>query len=149
MRRERGFTLIELLVVFGILALVIGLAPVAFDRLQESSQYRDTVRTMLSQMRSARYRAVSEGKEVRFYVNLRQRSYGMDGDAPRALPESLTVRTVVAGIEHTGEGEAVIRFLPSGGSTGGSVEVQRAPGAGTRLRVDWLSGRTTLEALIQ
>lgn len=149
MRRERGFTLIELLVVFGILALVIGLAPIAFDRLQESSQYRDTVRTMLSQMRSARYRAVSEGREVGFYVNLRQRSYGMDGEVPRALPESLTVRAVVAGIELTGEGEATIRFLPSGGSTGGSVEVQRAPGVGTRLRVDWLSGRTTLEALIQ
>ena len=149
MRRERGFTLIELLVVFGILALVIGLAPIAFDRLQESSQYRDTVRTMLSQMRSARYRAVSEGREVVFYVNLRQRSYGMDGEVPRALPESLMVRAVVAGIELTGEGEATIRFLPSGGSTGGSVEVQRAPGVGTRLRVDWLSGRTTLEALIQ
>jgi general secretion pathway protein H len=148
MRRERGFTLIELLVVFGILALIIGLAPVAFDRMRESSQYRDTVRTMLSQMRSARHRAVTEGQEVRFFVNLRQRSYGIDGNASRALPDSLTVRTVVAGIDLTGE-EAFIRFLPTGGSTGGSVEVQRAPGVGTRLRVDWLSGRVTIEALMQ
>lgn len=149
MRHERGFTLIELLVVFGILALLAGLAPVAFDRLRESLQYRDTVRTMLTQMRSARHRAVSEGKETRFYVDLRQRSYGTDVGAAVALPDSLTVRTVVAGIELTGEGAASIRFLPTGGSTGGSIEVQRAPGAGTRLRVDWLSGRVTLEALIQ
>ena len=54
MQRERGFTLIELLVVFGIMALLIGLAPVAFDRMRDSAQYRDTVRTMLSQMRGAR-----------------------------------------------------------------------------------------------
>ena len=45
MRRERGFTLIELLVVFAIMALLIGLAPVAFDRMRDSAQYRDTVRT--------------------------------------------------------------------------------------------------------
>ena len=59
------------------------------------------------------------------------------------------MRTVVAGIDLTGEREASIRFLPTGGSTGGSIEVQRAPGVGTRLRVDWLSGRVTLEALMQ
>lgn len=148
MQRERGFTLIELLVVFGILALLMGLAPVAFDRMRDSSEYRTTVRTMLGQMRSARYRAVTEGREVRFSVNLGERNYGVDEDVRRTLPESLGIRAVVAGSELTGRGEASIRFLPSGGATGGSVEVLRASGGGTRLRVDWLSGRTTLEALL-
>ena len=50
MRRERGFTLVELLVVFAILALLVGLIPVAFDRFRDSAQYRDTVRTMLSHL---------------------------------------------------------------------------------------------------
>ena len=147
MRRERGFTLIELLVVFAIMALLIGLAPVAFDRMRDSAQYRDTVRTMLSQMRGAGYRAMAEGQEVRFSVNLNQRVYGVDGAPSRALPEALQMRATVAGIELTGQGEASIRFLPSGGATGGSIEVLRASGAGTRLRVDWLSGRATQEAL--
>ncbi len=148
MQRERGFTLIELLVVFAILALILGLAPVAFDRLRDSTQYRDTVRTMLTQMRSARYRAQAEGHEVRFFVHLGQRTYGVDGAPTRPVPEALQVRATVAGEELSGQGEAVIRFLPEGGATGGSIEVLRASGAGTRLRVDWLSGRATQEALL-
>lgn len=147
MQRERGFTLIELLVVFAIMALLIGLAPVAFDRMRDSAQYRDTVRTMIGQMRGARYRALAEGRETRFSLNLKQRTYGVDGMPFRTLPEALQLRATVANIELTGQGEASIRFLPSGGATGGSIEVLRASGAGTRLRVDWLSGRVTQEAL--
>lgn len=147
MRRERGFTLIELLVVFGILALIMGLAPIAFDRLQESAQYRDTVRNMLSELRTARYRSLAEGRDIRFTVDLQERAYGIDGAVPRVLPESIKLRAIVAGIELTGSSSAAIRFLSSGGATGGSLEVVRASGAGTRLRVDWLSGRVTQEAL--
>ena len=43
-RRSAGFTLIELMVVFALLALIVGLVPIAFNRLHESAQYRDTVR---------------------------------------------------------------------------------------------------------
>lgn len=148
MRRVQGFTLVELLVVFAILALVAALAPVAFDRLRDSAQYRDTVRTMQSQMRSARFRAMAEGKETRFVVDSTLRAYGAE-DAPlRPLPASLQVKTVVAGSEVSAQGRAAIRFLADGGATGGSVEVIRPSGAGTRLRVDWLSGRVTQEALL-
>ena len=131
MRKARGFTLVELLVVFAILAALAGLAPVAFDRLKASSEYRDTVRTMMGQMRAARYKALTEGREVRFSVDLRQRWYAADGAPPLPLPTSVDVRATVAS------------------SAIGSIEIVRASGAGTRLRVDWLSGRVTQEALLQ
>lgn len=149
MRHARGFTLVELLVVFAILALLLGLAPLAFDRLREGAQYRDTVRSMASQLRAARYSALSEGREVLFAVDLDRRAYGV-GDAGgwRPLPPALRLRAVVAGAELHGSGVASIRFLPGGGATGGSIEIIRSSGAGTRLRVDWLSGRVTQEGLM-
>ena len=62
---DRGFTLIELMVVFAIMALVVAMAPVAYDKLKDGVQYRDTVRTMITQLRAARYSAVSQGVPVR------------------------------------------------------------------------------------
>jgi general secretion pathway protein H len=145
----RGFTLVELLVVFAIAALLMALVPVAFDRLRESSQYRQTLRDILTDMRSARTRAMSEGSEVRFKVDLAQRMYGVDGRPMRDLPQSLELKATVASIEMGQGNVAAIRFLPSGGATGGSIDVVRPSGAGTRLSVDWLSGHVSQGPLAQ
>ncbi len=145
---HRGFTLIELMVVFAIMALVVAMAPVAYDKLKEGVQYRDTVRSMMTQLRSARYTAVSQGVPVRFTVDLKQHLYGVEG-AFKEIPEAVDLRTIVADREFVPNGSASIVFLASGGSTGGSVEIVRKTGAGTRLRVDWLSGRVTQEPMLQ
>jgi general secretion pathway protein H len=142
-RVQRGFTLIELLVVFAMVALLAGLVPLAYERLRESAQYRDAVRAVLSDMRQARYHALSEGREVRFRVDLSNRTYGVEGRPPKSLPQPLRLRTTVAEMESDAQRTAAIRFLPSGGATGGTVEILRPGGAGVRLTVDWLSGAVT------
>ena len=139
--------MIELLVVFAIIALIVALVPLAYERMNQGAQYRDAVRSIFSQLRSARAEAIAQGRETRFVVYVDARSYGLDGVQPKALPEPLQLRATVASQEVT-QGQASIRFLPSGGATGGSVEILRAPGVGTRLRVDWLTGRTTQEAML-
>ena len=147
MRIERGFTLIELLVVFAMIALLIGLTPIAFSRMRDSAHYRNTIRTMLTDMRAARSRAVAEGTDVRFKIDLNRRSYGVDGQAMRELPQPIEVRATVANDEMTANNVAAIRFLGGGGATGGSIDVFRSPGNGMRLRVDWLSGKVSQEPL--
>jgi general secretion pathway protein H len=148
-RRVSGFTLIELLVVFAIMALVVGLVPVAMDRMRDGAQYRDAVRTVLNQLRAAREQAVASGRDTSFVMDLAQRQYGLQSSALSTLPESLQMKAVVAELEGGQPSELLtIRFLPSGGSSGGSVEILRSAGNGVRLRVDWLSGRVTQEALL-
>lgn len=147
MRRESGFTLLELLVVFAIMALLIGITPIAYQKMRDTAQYRDVLRTMLAELREARQQAAFTHSESRFSVDLKHRRFGIQGRAERSIPESLTVRATVAGTELSANGVAAIRFLADGGATGGSIDVLRASGGGSRLRVDWLSGRVTQEAL--
>ena len=149
-RRVSGFTLIELLVVFAVMALIVGLVPVAMDRMRDGAQYRDAVRTVLSQLRSAREQAVVSGRDVQFTVDVAERRYGLGPNPSNLLPESLQMKAVAAALEgdETATGKLSIRFLPSGGSSGGSIEILRNAGDGMRLRVDWLSGRVTQEALL-
>ncbi|MDD0839010.1 GspH/FimT family pseudopilin [Curvibacter sp. HBC61] len=147
MQAQRGFTLIELLVVFSIAALLVGVVPFAFSRMQESAQYRDVLRAMLSDLRQARQQARVQGREVRFRLDLPGRRFGLDGQNARDIPEPLQVRATVAGIEMSGNQVAAIRFMPEGGATGGSVDVFRPSGQGTRVRVDWLSGQISTEPI--
>jgi general secretion pathway protein H len=143
---QRGFTLIELLVVLAIGALLVGLVPSAFDRLREVSQYRDTVRAVVLDLRQARQQALTFGRFVAFEVNLSDRQFGIEGRPKKTLPTFLEVRTTVGSqTEPDNNPQAVIGFLPDGGSTGGTIELVRQSGAGVRIRVDWLFGKVTQE----
>ena len=143
----RGFTLIELLVVLALLALIVALVPPSFERLRESMQYRDTLRRVLGDLRTARQQALGQGREVRFSIDLPARTFGLEGRPPTQLPKPLQIRFIAAQIESTAQEKASIRFHPQGGATGGTVELVRPSGAGTRVTVDWLSGAISQSAL--
>lgn len=147
LRPQRGFTLIELLVVVALMGLVAGLVPLAFGRLHESAQYRDTVRAVLTDMRAARHQAQAEGVEMRFAVDLRARTFWVEGGPERSVPEALDLHAVMAASEVQGDSVLAIRFLPQGGASGGSVDLIRPSGTGVRLRVDWFTGRVEQEPI--
>lgn len=144
----RGFTLLELLVVLGIAGMLLALAPFAYERMKASSAYRDTVRTVAADLAAARHVAASTGRGVAFVLDLRQRTYGVEGKALRELPDGVEVRATVADTE-LADGVARIRFYPGGNASGGTIEILRAGGAGARVRTDWLDGRVGIEELTQ
>lgn len=146
-QRRRGFTLIELLVVLAIGSLLVALVPPAFDRLRELSQYRDTVRAIVLDLRQARQQALAQGQVVNFRVDLSNRQFGIEGRAFKTLPTALEVKTTVGRKELPDNTQrATIAFLPEGGSSGGTIELVRPSGAGVRIRVDWLFGQVTQES---
>lgn len=143
---QRGFTLIELLVVLAISGLLVGLVPVAFGKMQEGSQYRDTVRGIITELRLARQRSLTTGRDVVFQVDLTTRQFGIRNEVQRPLPSSLEVKTTTAELStQSANGLSLITFMPEGGSTGGSIELVRPSGGGVRIRVDWLLGQITQE----
>ena len=144
MARARGFTLIELMVVFAILALVMAVAPSSYDKMKNSMDYRDVVRGVVTEMRAARQQAVLTGRDATFVVDLENKQYSSQGSKPRTIPPDIELRAIVSESEAKGA-QFAIRFLPSGGASGGSVDVLRSSGDGVRLRVDWFSGRVEQE----
>jgi general secretion pathway protein H len=147
-RYRTGFTLIELLVVLAIGSLLVALMPTAIDKLRDASQYRDAVRSILVDLKFARQQASTYGQFAVFQIDLHERKFGIVGKPFKTLPPSLEIKATVGRDDIRNQTHVVsITFMPEGGSSGGTIELLRRSGSGARLRVDWLFGQITQEAL--
>jgi general secretion pathway protein H len=138
----RGFTLLELLAALAIAALVLGVSAPASMRLYSSVQYSGAVKDVMTLLTSARYAAVSKGKNQDVMIKPGSRELKLNGKT-RQLPESIEIE-VVSARELNRQGGGVIRFYPDGGSTGGVVRLQHERGMGSEVQVGWLLGRIEL-----
>lgn len=150
--RRRGFTLIELMVALAVAALMAGLATPMAMKAYATMQYRDAVRSLASAATAARYQAVNTGAARDLLVAPEARRYAIQSagtafqaEAASTISDALTLQVEVARQLVDERGVGVIRFYPDGSSSGGSVTITRANGAGQRIRVDWLLGRASHE----
>lgn len=149
-RTVSGFTLVELLVVFAIMGVLLAVVPPVMGKLRDAVVYRQTVQDISSLLRSARQQARLTGVQTVVQFHSQHRSFTVLGGESLKVDESLGIRVEAAEITAKADGSHGIWFLPEGGSTGGSISINRLgvfPASGVRLRVDWLSGLLTQEAL--
>lgn len=142
----RGFTLVELLVAFAIMGFAMAIVPMAYSKLNQSIEYRATLRAFVAGVSEARLEAMTTGHSAAMRVNLQDKTFGVDDRFNQKLPKTYQVSAIVAEQEVAANKIASIRFYPDGSSTGGSITIVRGSGAGVRFRVDWLTGRLTQEA---
>jgi general secretion pathway protein H len=138
-----GFTLVELLAAITIVGMLLAFAVPASMKFFESMQYRQAVREVITVLGSARHAAIDKGTYQDVVIHPAGRRLTFNGRKTQ-LPKELQL-AVHSAREVNRENAGVIRFYPEGGSSGGSIDIERPEADGVRISVDWLAGRVTQE----
>ena len=145
--REAGFTLIEVVVALAIVgAAVLLVAPMTRTSLGPQA-LRGAASEIAALARSTRAAALRSGVERVMIVDLASRTVWADGvSGPRAIPAHLGLDVAVAADGVSGGQQRHIRFLPTGGASGGSI-VLRDGVRTTTIEIDWLTGGARVATL--
>jgi len=142
---QAGFTLLELLVVLVILALS-ATAVMSIGRSSlESARVRSFLVEAEAMFREARTTAIENHTQTAVMIDAKGRRLSLaDGGRVLEMPRGLSLDAKVA-VPKDG-GLPVIRFFPSGASTGGQLTFNFR-GRNYDLRINWLTGRADAQAL--
>ena len=143
---RHGFTLIELLAVM----LVIGLSAGAISLLYRAPAARTELKTLAlttaSRLRDLRAAAMATRANRVATFDVAGRSIGFsDGRAPIALSRAVAMTVTAAADEMTAR-RADVRFYPNGSSSGATIALRRG-GQAYEIRINWLTGRVSTEAV--
>jgi len=136
-----GFTLLELMVVLAIAALLLTVTPPLITAAMPGVELKASARRVAAGLRLAREEAIRSGRDIAFTLDLRERTFQVDGGYRKGrFPEDLKVTLEAAEREMLSEEAGAVRFFPDGSSTGGRIVLSRE-GAGYQVGVQWLTGR--------
>lgn len=144
-REVRGFTLLELMVVLAIAALIASITLPNLRLPGFATDAANAARQVASGLADARQAAIFSNAESRLILDLENKTFSVDaGPAVRLSGiENLTLLTAERDI--LAENRGVIRFYPDGSAGGGEISIEDRTGAKAKLRINWLTGRISLD----
>lgn len=145
--REQGFTLFEMLAVMLILGLVIAVVPMAAKSPSPMAKAKSDAATIAARLRGLRSAAIVTSGQRMAVIDMAKRQVRFDdGRAPVAIDRSLSLTVTSADSERSANDVRGVRFYPNGGSSGATITIASGKD-GYRIRVNWLTGRVSTDAL--
>lgn len=123
---DGGFTLFELMVVLVLIGLLSSMVFVSVSSGLFKSREIRFVDQFMAGLRSARIRAIGQGRAVKFLIDGNNRLYGLKSSGFKEIPSSIQVEG--DDIEELQNGIFGIIFYPDGSSSGGVLDLKWANG---------------------
>ena len=140
-----GFTVLELLAVMVVLALAAASLSLGAGRPFGTAQYRALLLEASAAARQARTAAIRGAGNQSLVIDLAGRRLSYPGSGRIiAIPPDVELAVAVAESERYADGTVGIRFLPSGGSTGGTLTFSWRSMT-YDVRVNWLTGGVSID----
>ena len=135
---DAGFTLIEVLVVLMILGLATTAAVPLLRKPPASVRLKADVTRMAAALRVTRAAAMAQNQAMDFMLRAGPAAYASPVVSAEAMDPAITL-TMATASSSRAAATGLIRFFPSGQSTGGDVRL-RLDQAEMRLQVIWATG---------
>jgi general secretion pathway protein H len=146
---QAGFTLLELLAVLFLMALLLGLVLPNLLHSWEGERNRATLRQLATTLRTARSEAITRGRKVRVFLNLKTGRYRMEGSGQEGALMGVSLTDAALVWQTPDKSQGYIAFFGDGSSSGGQLALVEPTGRRYLLVVAPITGKVSLESSVQ
>lgn len=145
-RAEAGFTLLELLAVLGLMGLLMGLVLPNLLHSWQREQNRVAMRGLTVALRTARSQAVTSGRRVRLFLNLRDGRYRLEGSDLEGVLTGVSLGDARLVWQNQDKSQGYIAFYGDGSSSGGNLALVNPNGSRYLLKVASITGKVSFDS---
>jgi len=136
-----GFTLLELLVVLALVAVLTASVLSLVRPGSETGRLKLAASDLATDLRLAHSLATEEQRPVALRLDPAGHFWEFGGRRGRKLPASIAISMIASADGNTA---SEVRFFPDGSSSGAIIQLRQGASV-SRMVVDWLTGRVSID----